>query len=265
VFTATRSDKNLPDGWPVRVLAGLQALAVLHDGSLSVQAHQLTVTGSSGKPDAKDEISRILSDKLGPGEAFTIKVTYDKRFDPEANAPTPKQCLAAIRAALKAHKINFKPGSDTFTPDAAPTLDKIAEQVRLCPDLKLEIAGYTDSQGRPEMNLALSQSRAQAVLEALAARRVLVGNITARGYGEAHPIADNGTQAGREANRRIEITLQSAAPDAAQPATPDGKAAAAGAAAAPAAAAPTSAPGQGAGQAPAKPVLKPKPRPDSTN
>ena len=74
------------------------------------------------------------------------------------------------------------------------------------------------------MNLALSQARAEAVLAALSQRRVLVGNLVARGYGETHPIADNGSDTGREANRRIEITLLPDAPDAGQPAadqTPD--------------------------------------------
>ena len=53
----------------------------------------------------------------------------------------------------------------------------------------------------------LSQSRADAVLNALLARRVLTTNLTARGYGESEPIADNGTEEGREANRRIEFKL----------------------------------------------------------
>lgn len=221
VFTATTKDKALPDGWPIRVLAGLQALSILHDGSLLVQPDNVTIAGTSGVQDAKDQISRILSDKLGPGQGFTIKVDYNKALDPEANLPTPKQCLATIQTALKGNKINFEPGSDSFTADSAPTLDQVAAELRKCPGLKLEIAGYTDSQGRPEMNLALSQARAQAVLQALAARRVLVGNIVARGYGEEHPIASNKTEAGREANRRIEITLQSESPDANAPNSSD--------------------------------------------
>lgn len=281
VLTATRNDKNLPDGWPERVLAGLKALALLHDGSVLVEPNQLTVTGTSGDKGAKDEISRILSEKLGPGQAFTIQVGYDKRLDAQAAAPSQESCLAAIQAALKAHKINFKPGSDSFTPDAAPTLDKIAEQIRRCPKMKLEIAGYTDSQGKPAMNLTLSQSRARAVLQALASRRVLIGNIVARGYGEAHPIADNSTAAGREANRRIEITLQSDAPDAKGAADQAGGAATGGTPAAANAAASASAksgpqagsqaaaqpaaPAKGDGLAPSDLTVTPKPRPKSTN
>jgi prophage endopeptidase len=72
----------------------------------------------------------------------------------------------------------------------------------------MEIGGHTDSQGREEMNLGLSQSRADAVLNGLLARGVLVSNLTARGYGETRPIADNETEEGRERNRRIEFRLQ---------------------------------------------------------
>ena len=57
------------------------------------------------------------------------------------------------------------------------------------------------------MNQQLSQARADAVLNAIMARRVLTSNLTAKGYGETQPIADNGTEAGREANRRIEFRL----------------------------------------------------------
>ncbi|MBI1220520.1 MAG: OmpA family protein [Rhodobacteraceae bacterium] len=216
VFTATRADDKLPNGWPVRVLAGLQALSVLHDGTLLVQPDLVAVTGTAGVADAQDRISRILSEQLGQGGAFTIKVSYDKRYDPQAGLPTPQECVTTIKTAMAAHKIGFEPGSDTFTPDSVPTLDAIADELRKCPDVKMEIAGYTDSQGRAEMNLALSQARAQAVLTALSQRRVLVGNLVARGYGEDHPIADNGTDTGREANRRIEITLLADAPDAGQ-------------------------------------------------
>jgi OOP family OmpA-OmpF porin len=57
------------------------------------------------------------------------------------------------------------------------------------------------------MNEQLSQERATAVLDALRARRVPVSSFAAKGYGEADPIADNGTAEGREANRRIEFRL----------------------------------------------------------
>jgi OOP family OmpA-OmpF porin len=86
-------------------------------------------------------------------------------------------------------------------------MDDIAEILRRCPDLRVEVAGFTDSQGREEMNLRLSQDRADSVLRGLRERRVPVGSFNAVGYGEENPIADNDTEEGREANRRIEFRL----------------------------------------------------------
>jgi len=110
----------------------------------------------------------------------------------------------------------------------------------------MEIGGHTDSQGRDSSNLALSQARAEAVLLGLQGRRVLVGSLTAVGYGETRPLADNDSPSGREANRRIEFTLPGqVAATAAGPA-------------------PAPAPGSPAAGAPAPPAPKPAPRPGDT-
>ena len=106
-----------------------------------------------------------------------------------------------------ARKILFDPGSASITADTQPVVDDIAEILKKCPDLRIRIAGYTDSQGREEMNQQLSQQRASAVLDALRVRRVPVSSFEATGFGEADPIATNDTEAGREANRRIEFSL----------------------------------------------------------
>ena len=86
-------------------------------------------------------------------------------------------------------------------------MDDIAAILKRCGDLPLEIQGHTDSQGRESMNLELSQSRADSVLNELRARRVLTGSFRAKGFGEANPIADNKSEDGREENRRIEFKL----------------------------------------------------------
>jgi OOP family OmpA-OmpF porin len=86
-------------------------------------------------------------------------------------------------------------------------MDKIAELLKTCGKIRLEIQGHTDSQGREEMNLRLSQSRAQSVLNELRARRILTSSFSAKGYGESLPLQDNKTEEGREANRRIKFKL----------------------------------------------------------
>lgn len=207
VYTATRVDPDLPDGWPVRVLAGLESLAQLEQGSLTVRADAVTVTGVTGRREARARIAQVLSERLGPGQTFAVDVRYDERLDPERALPAPEVCAERLNAVLEVQKITFAPGSAEIAAGASGTLDALAEVLKNCPPLAMEIAGHTDSQGSEGGNAALSQARAEAVLTALRGRRLKLDAVVARGYGEARPIEDNATEAGREANRRIEFTL----------------------------------------------------------
>lgn len=213
VYSAMRIDPELPRGWSVRQLAGVEALDQLANGSVVVQPAVVDVRGSTGDKNASAEISRVLSEKLGEAEDFRVNVRYEEKFDPTAALPTPQECAASINAALAEQKITFAPGSAEIELASGKTVDKIAEILKTCPDVAMEIGGYTDSQGREEMNQALSQRRADAVLAALLARRVLTTNLTAHGYGEEDPIASNETEEGREDNRRIEFRLIGASAD----------------------------------------------------
>ncbi len=207
VDPAMRLDEGLPDGWAARVFAGIESLSLLSNGSLVVQPDFLDIRGATGNAQAKADISRILSGQLGAAENFAIEVTYKEALDPVKEPPSAQECADAINAILTSRKVTFSPGSAEIEEGALGTIDRIAEVMTDCNHVKMEIGGHTDSQGREEMNLGLSQRRAEAVLEALQARRVLTGNLTPQGYGEAVPIGDNGTEEGREANRRIEFTL----------------------------------------------------------
>lgn len=207
VYMAARLVSDLPDTWPLRILTGLEALSKLSYGVVTVTPNMVVVSGSAGEQMASTKIASLLAAKLGEAEEFDIKVTYIEKLDPIAALPTPDECEAEIAAIVAISKITFEPGSATINASALGTMDDIAEILRQCGDLKLEVQGHTDSQGREEMNLNLSQARAQSVLNELRARRVLTSTYTAKGYGEINPIADNKEEAGREANRRIEFRL----------------------------------------------------------
>nr|WP_233517125.1 OmpA family protein [Pseudotabrizicola alkalilacus] len=228
VYSATRLDDDLPDGWPVRVLAGLEALGELAEGKLLVRADTVEVEGVTGSQIARGRISQVLSDKLGQGQTFKVAVRYDEDLDPLAALPTPQECAADVAAVLAKRKITFPPGSAEIDGQTAGIMDDLAEALEDCPAVRMEIAGYTDSQGSDSGNRALSQARADAVLLALQGRGITVDALKATGYGEADPIADNATEAGREANRRIEIRLLDQPQTAAAPADPAGSPAAAG-------------------------------------
>ncbi|MEE9426956.1 MAG: OmpA family protein [Paracoccaceae bacterium] len=207
VTGAMRIDPDLPSGWSTRVLASLEALAQLDSGSIVTQPDVVDIRGLTGNKKARAEIARILSEKLGASENYQISVVYEEKLDVLANIPTPQECVDQINKVLSVQKIVFTPSSAEIDEVARISIDNIAEIMKSCLEVPMEVGGHTDSQGREVMNLSLSQSRATSVVNALLARRILTSNLVAKGYGETQPIADNKTEAGREANRRIEFTL----------------------------------------------------------
>ena len=207
VTMGTRVASDLPAGWAVRVLAGIEALSSMSNGWIVVEPDQMIIKGNTGLETAQADITRLLIDKLGQTSRFEINITYVRQLDPIAGLPTPEECIKQIDAITTGRKILFDPGSASITTSTQPVVDEIAAVLKKCADLRMRVTGFTDSQGGEEMNLRLSQNRASAVLNALRLRRIPVRAFEAIGYGEANPIASNDTKDGREANRRIEFSL----------------------------------------------------------
>jgi outer membrane protein OmpA-like peptidoglycan-associated protein len=104
--------------------------------------------------------------------------------------------------------VYFELGKAVITANSKPYLNLIGSILVKYPKLKFEIGGHTDNRGLPKANQKLSQARAQAVLNHLvSANPDLSSHITAKGYGPSKPKATNTTAAGREMNRRVEITV----------------------------------------------------------
>ena len=214
-YIATREDASLPQGWPTRVLAALDALGRLEQGSVVVQPDLVAIRGVTGNSSVEADISRLLSDKLGAEANFRIDVDYLEELDPLLNIPTPDECEANLNSILVEQKLTFAPGEAVIDTAGEGQLSRLSDMLERCKRSVFEIGGHTDSQGREEMNLSLSQARADAVRAALIARGTPPGQLVSKGYGEAQPVADNGTEAGREANRRITFTLSGPGGDAA--------------------------------------------------
>ena len=172
VHTAARVVSDpLPVDWPVRVLAGLEALSRLENGYVGVTPDLVTLRGLSHDEEAAAKIAGLLSDKLGEAQTYDLNITYREPPEPEDKIPEPEECEAEIAAIQEADKIAFEPGSATIAASSAGTMDRIAEIMLTCGPIRMEIQGHTDSQGRESMNQQLSQARAQSVLNELRARR----------------------------------------------------------------------------------------------
>ena len=101
--------------------------------------------------------------------------------------------------------IRFATGQSAILPESLPLVDQVGAFLKANPALKAGIEGHTDNTGDPAANKALSEQRAKAVVEALAARGVDRARMAAKGWGPEVPVADNRTEEGRARNRRVEI------------------------------------------------------------
>ncbi|MGR3433662.1 MAG: OmpA family protein, partial [Shimia sp.] len=130
-------------------------------------------------------------------------------------APSLETCDQATTAILERTQVGFLTGSATLDARANRAVNALSGAIQHClrtaPDLRVEVGGHTDAQGAEDANQSLSEARATAVQDALIARGVAPGAVTAIGFGESRPIADNETQVGRAANRRTTITWTAAA------------------------------------------------------
>lgn len=100
----------------------------------------------------------------------------------------------------------FKSSTDELIGDYTEEIVAISTSIKKASDdLFFEISGHTDSVGSKELNLALSQKRAEKIKELLVNEGCKSSRLVAKGYGETKPLASNRTRKGRKANRRVEI------------------------------------------------------------
>jgi outer membrane protein OmpA-like peptidoglycan-associated protein len=112
--------------------------------------------------------------------------------------------------------VTFDTSSYAIKPSFAPVLDQLAQTMQQNPEIVASVVGHTDSTGSPQYNQTLSVNRAQSVTGYLAQHGVAPQRLSATGMGPNQPIADNNTEAGRAANRRVEIYLRATAQHAPQ-------------------------------------------------
>jgi len=118
----------------------------------------------------------------------------------------PLQSIA-IGSRIVLRNIFFDFDKATLRPESTTELDRLTGLLTQYPNLKIEIAGYTDNKGTQTYNQALSQSRSKSVVDYLVAHGIAATRLTFRGYGMDSPIATNETDEGRQLNRRTEFKI----------------------------------------------------------
>ena len=101
--------------------------------------------------------------------------------------------------------INFDTGKSDIKPDSVAIVGQIAALLKAHPELKVSIEGHTDNVGTPQSNKTLSTQRAKSVMNAVVQKGIASTRLTALGWGQEKPIADNRSEEGKAKNRRVEI------------------------------------------------------------
>ncbi len=160
-------------------------------------------TGTAGIGDSRaDDLEAEIQSRFGA--LVTVDVSgLESNDDPAALTAVEDE----INEQLALTPILFAPQSAEIESASDDVLTDIAETLNQIPTTSVEVVGHTDSLGPDDENLTLSQQRADAVIARLAELGVSTDRLNARGEGEGSPIADNGTDEGREQNRRIEFRI----------------------------------------------------------
>jgi len=114
----------------------------------------------------------------------------------------------AIGSKIALRNIFFDYSKSTLRPESNSELERLVKLMKDVPNLKIEISGHTDNTGSATVNETLSQQRAEAVVTYLTNKGISASRMTAKGYGASKPVATNGTEDGRQQNRRTEFEIK---------------------------------------------------------
>ena len=172
-------------------------------------------TDGDGIEDRKDKCATVAGPAEGEGcpDSDGDGVYDNKDVCPlVAGLTTNKGCPeikkeVVDKIALAAKGINFETGSDKILAESFDDLDNLVKILNEYKEAKVNIEGHTDNVGVPAENLALSQKRSDAVKAYLVSAGISDTRLTATGYGDTKPIADNKTKPGKAKNRRVDFKL----------------------------------------------------------
>ena len=119
-----------------------------------------------------------------------------------------KKAKRNVGTLLSAENIEFQVAKGSLTSKGQSTVKKLSNILKQYPNINIEIAGHTDSDGSDIFNKKLSQSRVNTVKSTLISNGVSEGRLTAKGYGESQPLVPNTSNANKQKNRRVEINIQ---------------------------------------------------------
>lgn len=190
----------------------LTAEAVYGEGNVDTTGLEIATTTLDGA-------SILISGLTAPGDRRAVELAEVAVVDfssasvtDESKVDVSDEALDAFEAqlaeALRANPILFDVGTSRLTDEGLANLVPIAASINAIPELGVEVVGHTDNTGGESVNQTLSESRAEAVSDALIELGVDPARLSTRGAGASEPIASNDTREGRQLNRRIQFIFE---------------------------------------------------------
>jgi OmpA-OmpF porin, OOP family len=199
-----KASVGAPQGFAGAVAPALGALSRLSTGTLVVSDRELKLSGDALYDAAAVQIRNGLGKDFPQGWQFKADISVK----PAAAPVDATVCQQLFSDLLGKGSIRFESGRAGIDPDSAGLLDRLTETALRCPTVNIEIAGHTDADGEEAFNQALSEKRAQAVMDYLVKAGLPADRFTAVGYGSTQPVASNDTGEGKAQNRRIEFVVR---------------------------------------------------------
>jgi OOP family OmpA-OmpF porin len=199
-----KSSLGAPSGFSAAIMTALGGLSRLSTGTLVVSDREVKLSGDALYEGAATQIRAGLAKDFPQGFQFKPEISVK----PPAAPVDPTVCQQLFSDLLSKGKIRFEQGRATLDPDSIALLDRLIEIALRCPAANIEVAGHTDGDGEDGFNQALSEKRAQAVVDYLVKAGLPASRFTAVGYGSTRPVAGNDTDDGKAQNRRIEFLVR---------------------------------------------------------
>jgi len=190
-------------------LVGCASMSRKEQGAVIGAGSGAVIGGAIGSASGNTALGAIIGAAVG-GAAGAYIGNY---MDDQAEEIARDIEGATVERVGEGIKITFDSGllfdvdSSAMQPAAEANLTSLAEILNKYDDTLILIEGHTDASGSEDYNLGLSRNRAQSVANHLSGVQVDATRFTIMGYGEAQPIADNGSVDGRQANRRVELAI----------------------------------------------------------
>ncbi|MBK8596922.1 MAG: OmpA family protein [Holophagales bacterium] len=173
-------------------------------------AQAQNAAGQGGTRIVVADFARRSLENAGTAARLEVQAMLEEQIKAGLNDALGKIMIVQETArgvVLNMGEILFDVNEFTLGKDAEYAIVKLSAILSVFPKLQARVEGFTDTTGKPELNVKLSAERARSVVDLLVAQGVDAGRITHAGYGPASPVADNATAEGRAKNRRVEIIL----------------------------------------------------------